>query len=123
MGTQTQFDFSRPVEPNYPPGHNKTVINQTTKVYFSGSDIDAKLDNQRLSLQIVQIFNLMKDGAYRTLTEIAQATKYSEASISAQLRNLRKTIYGGHKISKRRTGRPNRGLFEYKLTINTAPQT
>jgi|SRR5579872_3239434 len=41
-------------------------------------------------------------GAWLTLAEIAEATQYGEASISAQLRHLRKPQHGRYAVEKRR---------------------
>jgi hypothetical protein len=41
-------------------------------------------------------------GVWLTLGEIAEVTEFGEASISAQLRHLRKTHHGGHRVEKRR---------------------
>jgi len=40
-------------------------------------------------------------GTWLTLQELAQLTCYGEASISAQLRNLRKPRFGGYVLEKR----------------------
>ena len=40
-------------------------------------------------------------GSWMTLRELARVTNYSEASISAQLRHLRKPEYGGFVVEKR----------------------
>ncbi|MGB6198951.1 MAG: hypothetical protein WA871_12335 [Candidatus Acidiferrales bacterium] len=40
--------------------------------------------------------------AWLTLTEISRMTRYGEASISAQLRHLRKPVFGGFRVEKRR---------------------
>lgn len=40
-------------------------------------------------------------GIWLTLTEIAEATEFAEASISAQLRHLRKAHHGGYHVEKR----------------------
>jgi hypothetical protein len=40
-------------------------------------------------------------GTWLTLQELAQLTCYGEASISAQLRNLRKPKFGGYVLEKR----------------------
>ena len=40
-------------------------------------------------------------GSWLTLRELSQVTQYGEASISAQLRHLRKTKYGSYVIEKR----------------------
>lgn len=44
----------------------------------------------------------MARGAWLTLSEIAEATEFGEASISAQLRHLRKKEHGGCRVQKRR---------------------
>ena len=41
-------------------------------------------------------------GIWLTLSEIAEVTEFAEASISAQLRHLRKPRHGGHRVEKRR---------------------
>jgi hypothetical protein len=41
-------------------------------------------------------------GVWLTLGEIAEATEFGEASISAQLRHLRKAHHGGYRVEKRR---------------------
>jgi hypothetical protein len=41
-------------------------------------------------------------GTWLTLAEIAEATEFAEASISAQLRHLRKAHHGGYHVEKRR---------------------
>jgi hypothetical protein len=45
-------------------------------------------------------------GAWLTLDEIAGLTEIGEASISAQLRHLRKPQHGQHRVEKRRRTRP-----------------
>lgn len=80
---------------------------------FNGSDYDHKEDGERLSAQHTRIFNLMKDGEFRSLREISVATNAPEASVSAQLRHLRKERFGGYTVSKRSVGR---GVYLYKLT-------
>jgi len=79
---------------------------------FSGSDYDPALDRDRLTGQMLNIFNLMLDGIPRTLREISDITGYGEASISAQLRNLRKINID---FDKRRRGEPANGCWEYWL--------
>ena len=60
-------------------------------------------------------------GAWLTLHELAGLTHYGEASISAQLRHLRKPQYGGFVVEKRlRVGQVVRGteigsVWEYRL--------
>ena len=63
-----------------------------------------------------------RHGLWLTLRQLAQLTGYGEASISAQLRHLRKPQYGGYIVQKRcyneaRIGRDgDRGAtWEYQL--------
>ena len=84
---------------------------------FDGSDIVPEVDQPRLSGQLLKLFNLMKDGKFRTLSEIQRLTGIGQASASAQLRNLRKDRFGGHTVLKQRRGDDNDGLFEYQLAL------
>jgi len=86
-----------------------------TEAHFNGPDYDAGLDKSRLTGQIRAIYQLMIDGNWRTLSEIERLTGYPQASISAQLRHLRKDRFGGNQVDKRRRGDRKSGLFEYQL--------
>ena len=50
-----------------------------------------------------------------TLREISDLTNYGEASISAQLRHLRKPHFGGYVVVKRRRGPAANGAWEYRI--------
>jgi hypothetical protein len=86
---------------------------------FDGPVYDRRLDRARLAGQILRVYELMRDGKWRTLDEIQaniwahHAIKEPPASISAQLRHLRKERYGSHHVEKRRRGES--GLWEYRL--------
>lgn len=80
--------------------------------HFNGSDYVPSLDFVRLSGQIEDIRSLMIDGEWRSLGEIEDATGHGQASISAQLRHLRKERFGRHIVEKRRR---SKGLFEYRV--------
>jgi len=86
---------------------------------FNGADYVHERDSPRLTGQIEKIYNLMIDGVWRTLPEIENATGAPQASISAQLRHLRKERFtkmiGKHKIFKQHRGEPKYGLYEYQL--------
>ena len=86
--------------------------------HFNGPDYDPEFDDERLTKQLDRIFNLMKDGNWRTLSEISQITGDPPASISAQLRHLRKERFGSHTVLKRNRGDREHGLFEYRLILN-----
>jgi DNA-binding transcriptional ArsR family regulator len=84
---------------------------------FHGSDYCPALDYERLTNQINRIEDFMKDGRWRTLDEISYNTGAPQASVSAQLRNLRKIKYGGYVIERRRCGKRENGLFEYRMVL------
>ena len=57
----------------------------------------------------------MEDGVFRTLDQISSQIKEPPASISAQLRHLRKPSFGSHTVNKKYIGN---GLFSYQLIVN-----
>lgn len=84
---------------------------------FDGATYVAELDEARLGALMLEVWHVMRDGRWRTLEEIHRAIgqRGSEASISARLRDLRKERYGGLEVQRRRRGREERGLFEYRV--------
>ena len=82
---------------------------------YDGSNYVRDLDRIRLSGQMKSIYYVMIDYEWRTLNEIAMITGFGEASISAQLRNLRKERFGGYIVNKRRRGEKEKGIWEYSL--------
>lgn len=89
-----------------------------TELTFNGPCYDPELDQARLTGQIKRVFDLMSDRQWRTLDEIFSETGDPPASISAQLRHLRKKRFGQHIVEKRRRGEPEAGLWEYRVTMN-----
>ena len=75
-------------------------------------------DGVRLTGQIYRIYNLMSDGAWRTLDEIATITNDPPASVSAQLRHLRKKRFGEHVVDRQHLGF---GLYQYRVKPNPNP--
>ena len=71
--------------------------------------IRRRADARRYESQLMAIRKLMRRavvrGAWLTLREVAKATEFGEASISAQLRHLRKSEHGGYRVEKRRRKR------------------
>lgn len=90
-------------------------------VRFDGETVRA-IDIPRLAGQIAKVFELMRDGKYRTLTEIAKATGSMETSASARLRDLRKERFGAHTVVSRQVS-TNPLVFEYRLILNNGPAT
>lgn len=89
-------------------------LNRPSEELFDGSDYVAPRDDKRLTAQMERIFNLMQDGQFRTLKEIAERTQDPEASISAQLRHFRKARFGSHTLNKKYLGN---GLYSYQLVV------
>lgn len=87
----------------------------TQEVMFNGQDL-TKDDHKRLARQHEDIKNLMLDGNWRTLREIRLALHYPEASISAQLRHLRKPRFGSYVVDRRRRG----PFYEYRVTARAS---
>lgn len=81
-----------------------------TELHFEGPDDPGK--TVRLMAQQIRILDLMRDGAWRTLQEIADVTGDPTPSISAQLRHLRKRKFGSHVVEKRHVGN---GLYQYRI--------
>lgn len=86
---------------------------------FNGPDYVPAIDNARLGAQLLRIFALMRDGHWRTLAAIETATNDPQASISAQLRHLRKDRFGKHVVERKRE--PS-GLTFYRLIENKDPK-
>lgn len=83
-------------------------------MHFDGAVYEPTRDEARLNHQIADIYGLMKDGQWRTLEGIAHTTGHGAASVSAQLRNLRKPRFGGHTVNRRHI---QHGLYEYQLVL------
>lgn len=82
---------------------------------FDGSTYQSDRDYTRLNGQLLAVFELMKDSRWRTLADISGQIAGSEASLSARLRDLRKSKYGSHVVKRERI---EGGLFKYKLVIS-----
>lgn len=93
---------------------NKQLNINFDQVRFNGTDYKPERDNARLSGQILRVFNCMKDGKWRTLNLISDITGDPEASISAQLRHLRKERFGGHTVEREYI---EKGLYKYRLIV------
>jgi hypothetical protein len=101
--------------------------------YFDGATYDPVLDGLRLAGEMRAVVATMMDGEWHTFEEIERAIfqrggkHYSHPGISARLRDCRKRRFGSHTVERRRRGDPTRGLWEYRLILNTgtddAPET
>lgn len=84
--------------------------------HFNGSDYSPAVDYERLSNQHERVKAAMVDGNWRTLGEISDLTGDPAASISAQLRHLRKERFGSWIVEKRSRGSRIVGLYEYRIS-------
>lgn len=84
--------------------------------HFDGSTYDHAQDFTRLNTQLRAVRDLMRDGTWRSLNQIAVATGYPEASLSARLRDLRKIKFGGYSVERRRA-KEGLGTFEYRVVV------
>lgn len=83
---------------------------------FNGSDYIPQKDDIRLASQHERVKRaLILRRSWLTLEEISEITGDPQASISAQLRHLRKDRFGGWVVEKRARGQRENGLFEYRL--------
>ena len=89
-----------------------------TAPHFDGVEYNSVFDHARLTGQMQRIYSLMADQKFRTLDEISRLTGDPAASVSAQLRNLRKVQFGNHTINRRARGERSHGLYEYQLIPN-----
>lgn len=80
---------------------------------FDGDVYVPALDDERLTGQLGRIFELMRDGEWRTTFEIHDETGDPQASILAQLGHLRKERFGSFLVEKRR--RTLSGTWEYRV--------
>jgi hypothetical protein len=89
-----------------------------------GPAFDQQIDGERVETQLEVIAAFMLDmygqGRWVSLYEIEEATGAPSASCSAQLRHLRKTKFGGHRVEKRRRYSQGMlgGTWEYRVVPN-----
>jgi hypothetical protein len=109
--TNSLLLFADPVQDQQPEVKQQI---RATALKFSGESFSEERDRPRLIGQLGDVFDLMKDGQWRTLTEIATAAHCPEQSAGSRLRDFRKTMFGAHQVFRRPVeGRP--GLYEYRL--------
>lgn len=82
------------------------------KSLFDGETIDPERDDNRLKAQLYRVKSFMLGTDWKTLAEIEMITGYPQASISARLRDLRKTKFGSFTVERRHV---KKGLFEYRV--------
>jgi len=79
---------------------------------FDGATFEPARDGARLTSQLIRVKELMLDGQWRSLPQIAAVVGGSEAGVSARLRDLRKPRNGAYTVNRRHVAD---GLHEYQV--------
>ena len=79
---------------------------------FDGETFQPAFDQERLGEQMRAVYQIMADGRWWTLGAVALEVGAPEASVSARLRDLRKSKFGGFEVERRRA---QNGLHRYRL--------
>tara|TARA_R100001594_G_scaffold150445_1_gene211669 strand:+ start:756 stop:1046 length:291 start_codon:yes stop_codon:yes gene_type:complete len=79
---------------------------------FDGLTYDTEKDEVRLTTLFDKVLELMLDGHWRTLNEIAFQVGGQVQSVSARLRDARKPKFGGYQVERKRVGG---GLWIYRI--------
>lgn len=77
-----------------------------------GADIVTARDSPRLEKQMVMLKDIMMDHRWHTLNELEAMTDFPQASISAQLRHLRKKRFGSYIVDRKYLGT---GVYAYRI--------
>lgn len=73
----------------------------------------------RENAQLEAVWQAMRDGAWRSVEEIAALVECKPASVSARLRDLRKPQYGGWTVERAYVGT---GLWRYRVADKAGAQ-
>jgi hypothetical protein len=87
-------------------------VSASTSCGFDGETFNQQRDGERLQGQFERVRNLMLDGKWRTLAEIAEEAHCPEASASSRLRDARKPKFGGYLVERKYV---ERGLWAYRF--------
>lgn len=80
---------------------------------FDGPDYDPEHDDDRLTGQILRVYEYLRDHPWSTVAEIAQRTGDPPQSVAAQIQHLRKERFGSYPVHKRRRGGETSNYWEY----------
>lgn len=94
---------------------NQPTLDFTKPLKFGGKTFEAAQDGVRLTNHLQKVYDLMKDGQWRTLRQIADVVGCSEASASSRCRDLRKQWAGSHTVERKRL---EGGLYAYRVVID-----
>ena len=80
---------------------------------FDGITINDERDNGRLHVQLTEVRRITGNEQWWTLAQLARATGFPEASVSARLRDLRKAKFGSFNVERKYV---ERGIWAYRVT-------
>ena len=102
---------------NQPTLFDQATINASTSPTFDGQTFDYNQDHTRLKTALDRVAMLMRDGKPRTLREIADGAKTSEAGASARLRDLRKPKWANrYNVAAVDSEKVSGGLWLYSVS-------
>lgn len=99
-----------------PPGTYERLLNgipDPEDMEFGGSTYDPELDQYRLGTQLQDVWAYIQDEEWHDPEEMEKALGHRWASISARLRDFRKSKFGGHDIERERIA--DGGSWRYRL--------
>jgi len=108
----------------YPLPFQEAIPTASVSASAAGKPIaEAEPRPARFPKQLRNVQTLMADGRWRSLQEVADATGWPPASVSARLRDLRKPGHGAHSVHVRRRmiGGHLTRLREYRLAVRQVP--
>ncbi len=94
-----------------------TLFDLAIKPQFDGATYEPDRDNARLSSMLQRVKDVMLDGRWHTLAELARLCDGSEAGVSARLRDLRKPKFGGLLVEREYVVT---GLHRYRVVAETS---
>ena len=101
---------------NQPTLFDQATINASTSPTFDGPTFDYNQDHTRLKTALDRVAMLMRDGKPRTLREIADGAKTSEAGASARLRDLRPKWAMRYNVAAVDSEKVSGGLWLYSVS-------
>ena len=87
---------------------------------FDGETYDPAIDGDRLAGQLGRVAVALRTGEWFTIAALRAIAGGTEAAVSARIRDLRKSKFGGHTVERRRVA-GEAGLWEYRLVTNGKP--
>ena len=82
---------------------------------FGGVTYEPAKDEVRLTKSLQKVKDILSEGRWITLDELARRAGCLQTSASARIRDLKKESFGSHKIEKKRS-EVSDGLWLYRLT-------